>query len=368
MPVALLGRRKRRVQVHEIPHKGQERPRFRMMAPSLLTLRIAFIVLGDRNKASSRVRAYWIGEELAAMGHTVSYHHASHRLDYLRMIAVAWHHDVLIFQKQYSRYDVALLRVAKHMGKRVFFDIDDAPSRAEREISKRNAATMMREAHGVFAGSHNLVTLAKDAGGIVHFIPSGIRLAQYKMALPHEAGQICLGWIGNGAHYVEDLTAILEPPLRHLSAQYDIRLKILGACGEPKLAEVFGTIDGLTLELVDQVNWSDPEAVAVAVADFDIGLYPLIENPFNIYKCAFKALEYMAMSIPVVASDVGANGDVVTHGSDGYLVTSAEEWTDCLSGLIVDAQKRRNFGAKGRAKVEERYSTKALAAKISGLL
>ena len=237
------------------------------------------------------------------------------------MLAVMMRHDVLIFQKQYSRYDIALLRVAKRMGKRVFFDIDDAPSRAGREISQRNAATMMREAHGVFAGSHNLEALAQEAGGTVHFIPSGIRLAQYKTRARKDTGQVCLGWIGNGAHYVEDLTSILEAPLRSLAAQYDIRLKIVGACGEPKLTEVFGAIDGLTLDLVDQVEWSDPEAVSAAVADFDIGLYPLIENPFNIYKCAFKALEYMATSIPVVASDVGANGDVITHGSDGYLVS-----------------------------------------------
>jgi glycosyltransferase involved in cell wall biosynthesis len=332
------------------------------------SLKVAFILLGDRNKASSRVRGYWIGEELEALGHSVSYHHAQHRRDYLRMLAVAMRHDALIFQKQYSRYDIALLRIAKRMGKRVFFDIDDAPSRAGREISQRNAETMMREAHGVFAGSHNLEALAREAGGTVHFIPSGIRLAQYKTRGPRGAEQICLGWIGNGTHYVEDLTSILETPLRSLATQYDIRLKIVGACGEPKLTEIFGGIDGLVLDLVDQVEWSDPGAVSAVVADFDIGLYPLLENEFNIYKCAFKALEYMATSIPVVASNVGANGDVITHGSDGCLVSSPEEWITCLSRLIADNRKRHTFGANGRAKVEELYSTKALATQISGLL
>jgi glycosyltransferase involved in cell wall biosynthesis len=76
----------------------------------------------------------------------------------------------------------------------------------------------------------------------------------------------------------------------------------------------------------------------------------------------------MATSIPVVASNVGANGDVITHGSDGCLLSSPEEWTACLSRLIADDQKRRTLGTNGRAKVEERYSTKALAAEISGLL
>lgn len=342
-----------------------------MMASSISSSekrRIAFILLGDRHKASSRVRGYWIGEELEALGYTISYHNAQRRRDYLRLIAVAMRHDVLIFQKQYSRYDIALLHIAKRMGKRVFFDIDDAPSREEREISQRNAATMMREAHGVFAGSHNLETLAKEAGGTVHFIPSGIRLAQYKPKTSEKSGQICLGWIGNGAHYVEDLTSVLETPLRQLAAQYDIRLKIVGACGAPDLAEVFGSIDRLSLDLVDQVDWSDSDAVSKAVADFDIGLYPLLENKFNLYKCAFKALEYMATSIPVVASNVGANGDVLTHGSDGYLVSSPEEWIIGLSRLISDRCERQKLGVNGRTKVEELYSTRTLAQRIATLV
>ena len=66
-------------------------------------------------------------------------------------------------------------------------------------------------------------------------------------------------------------------PLRSLAAQHDIRLRSRGV----RRAELF--VDR-TLDLVDEVQWSDPEAVSAAVADFDIGLYPLIENQFNIYK------------------------------------------------------------------------------------
>lgn len=331
-------------------------------------LRVAFVLLGDGNKASSRVRGYWIGEELQALGYDVSYHQLPRRRDYLRMLAVAIRQDVLIFQKQYSRYDVALMRIVKRMGKRVFFDIDDAPSRTEREISERNAATMMRETHGVFAGSRNLETLAQQAGGTVHFVPSGIRLAQYKARAASNGERVCLGWIGNGAYYVDDLVSTLEVPLQRIAAQRDIRLKIVGACGEPRLSEAFGAIKGLTLDLVDQVDWSDPEAVSEAVADFDIGLYPLVENKFNIYKCAFKALEYMATSIPVVASGVGANGDVICHEKEGYLVSTADEWTACLSRLITDFEERHALGKKGRLKVEEHYSTKALARQISDIV
>lgn len=174
----------------------------------------------------------------------------------------------------------------------------------------------------------------------------------------------CLLSGGDGTHYAEDLTSILEAPLRSLAAQYDPRLKIVGARGEPKLAKVLGAVDGLMLDLVDEVNWSDLEAMA----DFDIGLYLLIENKFNIYKCAFKAPTLLATSAPLVASNVGANGDVITHGSDGCLVSSPDEWVACLSSLISDDNNRRELGASGHVKTEKNYSNKALAARILDLL
>lgn len=328
---------------------------------------VLFHLLGDARKASSRVRGYWIAEELQMLGHDVSFHSSQRRMDYWSLFKKGLRVDTIVFQKRYSRYDVAIARILGRLGKTVLFDIDDRPSNTGNPVTERNASRMMRAADHVLAGSRNLQLLVDDAGGDSVFVPSGIRLEHYPCKSSAH-GPVCLGWIGNGAHYLEDLISVLDAPLRAVAAQTPIKLKIVGACGQEKLREVFGAIDGIDLELIDQIDWSTPKAVSDAVAEFDIGLYPLLETPFNRYKCAFKALEYMATGLPVIASAVGANSDVVSDGQDGLLVQSDADWTEALLRLINDASLRESMGVAGREKVKSHYSTQALARKISELL
>lgn len=329
-------------------------------------LRILFHMLGDRNKASSRVRGYWIIDELERLGHVVTVFSAAGKADYLRLAAKIAACDVVVFQKRYSRYDTWLVRLARALGKRAYFDIDDAPSRIANSETMRNAARMMRLSDGVLAGCDALARLSQVNQPRTHLVPSGVKLENYPLPAPRPTeGAICLGWIGNGAHYAEDLVSMLEGPVRAIAMRHKIRLKIVGACGEPALYRCFDAMKGLEVELVDQIAWSDPAAVASAISSFDIGLYPLRETEFNRFKCAFKALEYMAMGLPVVASRVGANADVVVDGETGILVDGEEEWTAALERLIGDPALRHAMGAAGRERVERDFSTGALAARVA---
>ena len=52
----------------------------------------------------------------------------------------------------------------------------------------------------------------------------------------------------------------------------------------------------------------------------DIGLYPLLPNESNEYKCGFKALEFMAMKIPVVELEGYEADDLI-----GTLAKQAEK-------------------------------------------
>lgn len=333
-------------------------------------MRILFNLAGDRNKASSRVRGYWIGEALEELGHTVSYAHVNSKADYLRLTARIARHDVVIFQKSYSRYHPAILRLARAAGKRVFFDIDDAPSRVGNPRVERTARWMMRNCHGVLAGSSALVRVAREEQDRVHFVPSGIRLENYVVQPvdTHDPARVCLGWIGNGAHYADDILGILTEPLRKVAADRPVTLRIVGANGEQRLHTAFDGIPGLTAEVIDGVDWSSPAAISDAVAPFDIGLYPLFAGPFNDYKCGFKALEYMATGIPVLASDAANHAEIVEEGVSGHLLRSPDDWVRALSDLAGNTAKRRAMGAAGRKIVEDRFDTRRIAADLEGIL
>ena len=157
-------------------------------------------------------------------------------------------------------------------------------------------------------------------------------------------------------HYKQDLISILREPLSKVASRHPIRFKLIGACGEHELYKSFKNIQGLKLEFIDQIEWSDPCAISKALQDIDIGLYPLLPNEFNHYKCGFKALEYMAMKIPVISSNVAENREIITHGEEGLLVNSAQEWINALDELILNEKKRELMGKSGFCKVNKKYN------------
>ena len=69
-------------------------------------------------------------------------------------------------------------------------------------------------------------------------------------------------------------------------------------------------------------------------------------------------LEAMATALPCVATDVGANPDLVDDGQSGYLVPvrDAKAIADRVFQLIADPQLRFRMGQRGRLKVTQEFS------------
>jgi glycosyltransferase involved in cell wall biosynthesis len=76
----------------------------------------------------------------------------------------------------------------------------------------------------------------------------------------------------------------------------------------------------------------------------------------------------MACGIPVVASPIGVNREIVQAGVNGELAANNEDWFMALSRLSTDAELRRSMGAQGRKRVEAWYSLQAQAPRVVGLL
>ena len=72
-------------------------------------------------------------------------------------------------------------------------------------------------------------------------------------------------------------------------------------------------------------------------------------------------IEYMAASRPVVATDVGGAREAIVEGQTGYLVRSgdAKQLAARVMELLKDTEKAAQLGVRGRALVEQKFSTAA---------
>src|SRR5436309_609737 len=133
-----------------------------------------------------------------------------------------------------------------------------------------------------------------------------------------ESSRVVLGWIGT--HSTFPYLESIFPVLTDLSKDYDFRLKVVGA-GKDEI-----TIPGVEVE---NLRWS----LEREVRDFqsiDIGLYPidasLYSNKWAAGKSGFKAIQYMAVGVPYVATPVGASEELGEVGVTHFFASNHQEW------------------------------------------
>jgi glycosyltransferase involved in cell wall biosynthesis len=175
-----------------------------------------------------------------------------------------------------------------------------------------------------------------------------------------KSSRVVLGWIGT--HSTFPYLESIFPVLTDLSKDYDFRLKVVGA-GKDEI-----TVPGVEIE---NSRWSlDRE-----VRDFqsiDIGLYPidagLYSGKWAAGKSGFKAIQYMAVGVPYVATPVGASAELGEVGITHFFAANHQEWRDALAELIVNANKRKQMGAAGRCHVTKHFALPAQTDKLAAVL
>jgi glycosyltransferase involved in cell wall biosynthesis len=124
---------------------------------------------------------------------------------------------------------------------------------------------------------------------------------------------------------------------------------------------------GLNKIATDIRPWTEDREVD-DILDFDVGIMPLRDGLWELGKCGYKLIQYMACGRPVVASPIGVNRQIVEHGVNGYLAATADEWVIALRTLRDDQGLRDKLGRNGRKKVEGHYCLQVTAPRLAELL
>ena len=118
---------------------------------------------------------------------------------------------------------------------------------------------------------------------------------------------------------------------------------------------------------VEHVPWNMDTEVA-QLHNFDIGIMPLPEEEWSLGKSGGKARTYMAAGLPVVATGIGYNCQLIDDGRTGFLVKDPAGWVSTLSRLIEDHTLRQSIGAAARNDVTERFALSKLGPQFVTIL
>lgn len=227
-----------------------------------------------------------------------------------------------------------LERVLTWKGIPVIYDFDDAIFLTEMSDANRpfkwlkwsqKTGTICRLSAHVIVGNEYLKDYALKYTGRVSVVPTTIDTDSYT---PKDSVEIrglpTIGWSGS-LTTLKHLRSI-EPALKALKRSLAFRLKVLGSHDFS-----FPGVD------VESKGWNACSEIS-DLKSFDVGIMPLPDDAWSRGKCGLKALQYMAVGVPVVVSPVGERQNFPGAPGDAPDCRPPRRWRGLEPLKLPDAQ------------------------------
>jgi len=216
--------------------------------------------------------------------------------------------------------------------------------------------TMLRRAIAVVANSDSLARLAQRADRLpVRMIPNGVDTTYFRPASTRRErsdARFRILFVGR-VHAEKNIdlllhaVAALAPEHRQL-----VEVRVVGdGPARPQLERAAAALG--TTDQVKWLGWRSKEEVAQLYREADC-----LVNPSSYEGMPNTVLEAMAASLPVIASDVAGNNEVITPNKTGLLfdLASPSLLSACLTRLIADPGLAHSLGTAARECVIATYS------------
>jgi glycosyltransferase involved in cell wall biosynthesis len=247
--------------------------------------------------------------------------------------------------------------MAKLFRKKIIYDFDDAiwatdqvdePAILRFLKWRKKVASICGWSYKVSCGNDYLCSFASKYSPTTVYNPTTIDTQSWHnpdlySKIVRTPGRVVIGW--TGSHSTLKYLKIVESVLHEIETQF------------PNISFVIIANKRIDLKLKNliYVPWNIETEIA-DLMQFDIGIMPLPDDEWSKGKCGFKALQYMALKIPAVTSDVGVNSKIIHHNVDGLLCKADDDWKVALTSLIENPEMRKRIGERGRQKVVNNYS------------
>ncbi len=252
----------------------------------------------------------------------------------------------------------------------LLYDLDDdlldiPQDHPEAAILRPRAGTvarMLRHADAVFVSTARLkeavAEIRADAVVVANALDERLWDLPKRSAEPHPVRILCMGTLTHDADF-----DIVAPALERLHLEFGrkVSFHVVGFTNRedlpPWIDRVAPSPNGQR-SYPGFIDW-------MARQRFDIAIAPLADTRFNAAKSAIKTMDYAALGLAVLASDVPAFQNSLADGPGGPLVANnTDAWFLALSTLVRDPALRRQQAERAHAEWRRSYTMQAQASTI----
>jgi glycosyltransferase involved in cell wall biosynthesis len=280
--------------------------------------------------------------------------------------------DILVCQR-HAVPDVAtaerLIRHCRKTGMRLIYDLDDdlisdAPEHPENSFIQTLVPVVIRfllAADVVWVTTPELLrrleAIRPDSVVLPNFLDERLWVQPNDSVPCLNDGIIRILYMGTATHDID--YAFMESVVERIERKFGAKVsfEIIGVTERKDLHFAVRRIEPPTSALASYpafVSWF------VHQLRWDICIAPLIDTRFSRAKSNIKLLDYAALGLPIIASDVPPYRGTLQKASGVRLVENdAAAWEEALSELIENAQARRELGRRCRAAFLREHSLAA---------
>lgn len=273
--------------------------------------------------------------------------------------------NLVVIQRDFPRHTkffLDLISSAKELGKPVVLDLDDdflnLPTNHPDRLSGVFTDSLPSLLYAITAVDAVTVTtqalydLVSEFSKSVYLLPNYIDDAiwKFKPVPQGEQGEkVKIIYIAGQSHYPD--IELIKPALLNISNKYESKVEFIFYGVEHPIIKRLKNAVHIPTKTYEYKDFAED----VDNLDAAIGIAPLVNSQFNEAKSALKFLEYSAIGLAGVFSNVPAYNQAVESGVTGLLSASQDEWEKNISLLIDDNEYRRMIATNAQQDLEANW-------------
>ena len=183
----------------------------------------------------------------------------------------------------------------------------------------------------------------------ISIVPNGVDLSLFKTNIKKNPEKIVFA---GAMYYHRGLDILLEAIPYVIKKIPNAKFILLGSGGEMnKLKKIVS--DKKLEKSVEFTGWINRDKIPQSISDASVGIGPLRLTDVTSRALPIKVLEYMAVSLPVIAKRGTLPLDVLENEKNGYFVDDVEDLVEKIIELLNDPKKVENMGIQSSNMVQK---------------
>jgi len=222
----------------------------------------------------------------------------------------------------------------------------------QRRVEKMINSKTLRTASKVLVSNNDTAKVIINEYGVIpekiSIVPNGVELSLFNSSKQKNPKKVVFA---GAMYYHRGLDVLLEAIPKIIRKIPDAKFILLGNGNElEKLKEI--VLEKNLENSVEFKGWIEREKIPENISDASIGIGPLRLTDVTSRALPIKVLEYMAVSLPIIAQKGTLPDDILVNEKNGYFVDGAEDLAEKISSLLNEPDKINQMGNQSRLMVQ----------------